>query len=91
MRYHLFTLVFAILISFPSFAQDSAAAEQAFAKMKAALGGEAQINSIRSLSFTATQRKLMPGKEIKTKLKVEWLLPDKFYKQEKTEAQKNAG
>ncbi|HEX4950142.1 MAG TPA: hypothetical protein VFZ34_25980 [Blastocatellia bacterium] len=88
MRYHLFTFVFAILGSFPAFAQN-AAAEQALAKMKAALGGEEQIHTIRSLSFTAAQRKLLPGKEIKTELKVEWLLPDKFYKQEKTEAQKN--
>ncbi len=90
MRSHLFTLVFAILISFPAFAQDSAAAEQAFANMKAALGGAAQLGSIHSLSFTAAQRKLVPGKEIKTELKVEWLLPDKFFKQEKTVAQKNA-
>ncbi len=90
MRSYLFTFVFAILVSFPAFAQDAAAAQQALAKMKSALGGEAQINSIRSLSFTAAQRKLMPGKEIKTELKVEWLLPDKFFKQEKTEAQKNA-
>ncbi len=90
MRSYLFTFVFAILVSFPSLAQDAAAAQQALAKMKSALGGEAQINSIRSLSFTAAQRKLMPGKEIKTELKVEWLLPDKFFKQEKAEAQKNA-
>ncbi len=90
MRYHLFTLVFATLISSPTFAQDAAAAQQAFAKMKAALGGDEQIKAIHSLSFTAAQRKLMPGKEIKTELKVEWLLPDKFFKQEKTEAQKNA-
>ena len=90
MRSYLFTFVFAILLSFPSFAQDSSAAEQAFAQMKSALGGEAQLNSIRSLSFTAAQRKLIPGKEIKTELKVEWLLPDKFFKQEKTAAQKNA-
>lgn len=90
MRSYLFTFVFAILVSFPLLAQDAAEAQQTLAKMKSALGGEAQINSIRSLSFTAAQRKLMPGKEIKTELKVEWLLPDKFYKQEKTEAQKNA-
>ena len=89
MRYHLFTFLFACIISFPSFAQN-AAAEQAFANLKIALGGEEQIKAIRSLSFTAAEKKFTPGKEIKTELKVEWLLPDKFYKLEKTEAQKNA-
>ena len=89
MRYHLFTFVFACFISFPSFAQN-AAAEQAFANLKTAIGGEEQIKSIHSLSFTAAEKKFIPGKEIKTELKVDWLLPDKFYKQEKTEAQKNA-
>lgn len=90
MRYHLFTFVFAMLVSFPSLAQNSSAAEQAFANLKSALGGEAQIAAIRSLSFTAAQRKFMPGKEIKTELKVEWLRPDKFFKQEKTAVQTNA-
>ena len=89
MRNHLFTFFFVTLISFPSFAQN-AAAEQAFANLKTALGGEEQIKSIHSLSFTAAEKKFTPGKEIKTELKVEWLLPDKFYKLEKTEAQKNA-
>ncbi len=81
MRYHFFTFIIATLISFPSLAQNSSAAEQAFANMKTALGGEEQIKSIHSLSFTAAERKFIPGKEIKTELKVEWLLPDKFYKQ----------
>ena len=87
---YLLTFVFAILVSFPACAQSSAPAEEAVAKMKSALGGDEQIKSIHSLSFTAAQRKFIPGKEIKTELKVEWLLPDKFFKQEKTEAQKNA-
>lgn len=90
MRCHLSVLVFLIVSSIPAFAQNSSAAEQAFTKMKTALGGEEHLKAVHSLSFTAAERKLMPGKEIKTELKVEWLLPDKFYKQEKTEAQKNA-
>ncbi len=44
MRSHLFSFVFAILALCPVFAQDSAAAEQAFANMKSALGGEAQLH-----------------------------------------------
>lgn len=88
MRYHFFILVFAILSSVPVLAQNSAA-EQAFTQMKTALGGEAQINAIHSLAVTATQRKFVPGKELKAELKIEWLLPDKFYKQEKLTAQKN--
>ncbi len=89
MRHHLFTFIVATIISLPSLAQNSSAAEQAFAKMKTAIGGEEQIKAIHSVSFTAAERKFIPGKEIKVELKVEWLLPDKFYKQEKTEAQRN--
>ncbi len=90
MRNQFFALIVTILVSFSSFAQNPSAAEQAFAKMKSALGGEEQIKTIHSLSFSAAEKKFIPGQEIKTELKVEWLLPDKFYKQEKTEAQKNA-
>lgn len=90
MRYSLVRFVLVCWASLPALAQNAVAAEQAFAQMQAALGGAASIQAIRSLAFTAAERKLLPGKEIKTELKVEWLLPDKFYKQEKTEAQKNA-
>lgn len=88
MRHHWLSFVLASLVSSTALAQ-SATAEQSFAQLQTALGGAASINAVRSLSFTAAERKLLPGKEVKTELKVEWLLPDKFYKQEKTEAQKN--
>jgi hypothetical protein len=77
--------VVSLLFSLPVSAQSNSEqqrAQEVLAQVRAALGGEAHLKTIRGLSLTGEYRHLTPGKEIKGEIKVDWLAPDKFLKSE---------
>jgi hypothetical protein len=86
------TLVLAALLAFSLSAQaqsntEKQRAQEVLTKVRAALGGDANLKSVRGLSLTGVQRRFTPGKEIKGEIKVDLLAPDKFLKSEKADVQ----
>jgi hypothetical protein len=81
------------LFSLNAYAQDSQAtasamrASELLARSRAALGGEAQLNSVRSLSLSGRFHRQRAGTKISGELKIELLLPDKFLRSENSNPQ----
>jgi len=55
-------------------------AQQVLAQARAALGGEAKLKAIQSLSAAGKYRRLAQGQDISGEAEVEMLLPDKYLK-----------
>ncbi|HZS08438.1 MAG TPA: hypothetical protein VFD58_26630 [Blastocatellia bacterium] len=59
-------------------------AQQLLAGIREALGGEANLKTVRGLSLSGEYRRRVAGKESSGEIKVELLTPDKFLKIEKS-------
>jgi hypothetical protein len=85
------TIALALLLPIicPAQARDSTAdaaaqAQRLLAKARAALGGDANLKSIRSLSLTGKYRRQGRGGETTGEFKIDLLTPDKFLKTEES-------
>ncbi len=66
---------------------EAARAERLLAKIRAALGGEANLKQVRSLSLSGEYRLLGPAGEIAGEIKIDLLAPGKFLKSETSNPQ----
>ena len=62
--------------------QNSNRAQEVLKQAREALGGEAKLKTIQSLSATAKYRRVIQGADTSGELEVEMLLPDKYIKNE---------
>jgi hypothetical protein len=60
----------------------AARAEELLKQARAALGGEAKLKAVRSLSASGSYRRLLQGREMSGEIEFDLLLPDKFMKTE---------
>lgn len=80
-----FIFVFSLLIAglthaFAGLSDDVSRAEAVLKQARTAIGGEAKIHSIQSLTVKGKYRRVMPDREINGEREFDLLLPDKFMK-----------
>jgi len=71
----------------PTNAETSARAQQLLAKVRASLGGEANLKQMRGLSLSGKYRRPGPTGAITGEIKIDLLAPDKFLKTEESNPQ----
>jgi hypothetical protein len=69
-----------VLLVSPQAEAKAARAQELLSQARAALGGEAKLKALRSLSITGTYRRVMGEREMSGEVEFDFLLPDKFLK-----------
>jgi hypothetical protein len=74
---HLAVLLIALSVSAPALAQNNDKAAEVLKQARAAIGDEAKLKALQSLSFSGSSRRVFNERETNSEIEFEFLLPDK--------------